>query len=256
MCFDDHARPPISISPNTEARGEELRLTASDGADIAAYLARPGDRPTAQVIVLPDARGLHHFYKELALRFAELGIRALSFDYFARSTENDDRTEPFDYRTHIQQTSVESFGLDLAAAVTAIRREQPEYIPTFTLGFCMGGSLSFWAGTQGHNLTGAIGFYAGLTRQFGAVTPALGWVDQIRNPILGLFGGADEGIPQEAVDDFDQALDAARIPHEIIVYPGAPHSFFDRKAAEFAHESADAWNRIQRFIADYRPVLV
>jgi carboxymethylenebutenolidase len=152
--------------------------------------------------------------------------------------------------------TTENFGLDLDAAVEAIRLDQPPATPTFTVGFCMGGSLSFWSGTRGYDLAGVIGFYGGLTRHFGAVTPALGWASQIQSPVLGLFGGADQGIPQEAIDEFEQALEQAHVPQEIVVYPGAPHSFFDRKAAEFATASADAWNRVQSFIADSQPVHV
>jgi carboxymethylenebutenolidase len=256
MCFDDDSHPPIPVSLHSGAHGEDIRLTAADGASIAAHLASPGDTPTAQVIVLPDARGLHQFYKELALRFAELGVRALAIDYFARSAENDDRTEPFDYMAHIQQMTTETFGLDLDAAVEAIRLDQSPATPTFTVGFCLGGSLSFWSGTRGYDLAGVIGFYGGLTRHLGAVTPALDWASQIQSPVLGLFGGADQGIPQEAIDQFEQALEKAHAPHEIVVYPGAPHSFFDRKAAEFATASADAWNRVQNFIANTQPVHV
>jgi carboxymethylenebutenolidase len=68
MCFDDDSHPPIPVSLHSGAHGEDIRLTAADGASIAAHLASPGDPPTAQVIVLPDARGLHQFYKDLALR--------------------------------------------------------------------------------------------------------------------------------------------------------------------------------------------
>jgi carboxymethylenebutenolidase len=150
----------------------------------------------------------------------------------------------------------ESFGLDLDAAVEAIRGEAEAERPTFTVGFCMGGSLSFWAGTRGYDLSGVIGFYASLTRYFGAVTPALDWVAQIQSPVLGLFGGADQGIPQEDVDRFERELQGAGIPHEIVVYPGAPHSFFDRKAEEFAVASADAWTRVQGFIAGHEAIRV
>ena len=66
--------------------------------------------------------------------------------------------------------------------------------------------------------------------------------------ILGLFGGADQSIPPTSVEQFDRALADARVPHELHTYPGAPHSFFDRRAAEFAEESADAWRRVQAFI--------
>jgi carboxymethylenebutenolidase len=69
--------------------------------------------------------------------------------------------------------------------------------------------------------------------------------------VLGLFGGADDGIPAEAIASFDTALDAAGVEHRLVTYPGAPHSFFDRKATDFAEESADAWARILGFIGDH-----
>ena len=71
--------------------------------------------------------------------------------------------------------------------------------------------------------------------------------------MLGLFGAADQGIPPEVVGAFDQALDQAGIEHEIVSYPGAPHSFFDRKAAEFNDASTDAWRRVLDFIRDHTP---
>jgi carboxymethylenebutenolidase len=254
MCFDDDSHPPMPLSQNSTAHGEDVTITAADGTHIAGYLATPGETARAQVVILPDARGLQSFYKELALRFADVGLRALAFDYFARTAEGNDRTEPFDYMSHIQEMTPATFGLDLDAAVDAIRGGTGQDLPTFTVGFCMGGSLSFWAGTRGYDLSGVIGFYASLTRIFGAVTPAIDWAAQIQCPVLGLFGGADQGIPQADVDRFEHKLEEAGIRHEIVVYPGAPHSFFDRKANEFATASADAWNRVQGFIAGHQTV--
>jgi len=66
--------------------------------------------------------------------------------------------------------------------------------------------------------------------------------------VLGLYGGADQGIPKEAREAFDAALDRAGVRHETIAYPGAPHSFFDRKAADYAEASTDAWDRTLAFI--------
>ena len=68
-------------------------------------------------------------------------------------------------------------------------------------------------------------------------------------PVLALYGGADEGIPPEAVAAFDRALDAAGIERETVVYPGASHSFFDRNQEQFADASADAWRRVLAFVA-------
>ena len=72
----------------------------------------------------------------------------------------------------------------------------------------------------------------------------IGWSWIILGTLLGLFGGADQGIPPEAVAQLDRNLDTAGVEHEIVTYPGAPHSFFDRKFAEYAQESADAWYEI------------
>ena len=70
--------------------------------------------------------------------------------------------------------------------------------------------------------------------------------------MLGLFGGADPAIPADQVEQFESALSAAGVEHEIHVYPGAPHSFFDRQQEEFAAESEDAWRRILGFLGRLR----
>ena len=69
--------------------------------------------------------------------------------------------------------------------------------------------------------------------------------------VLGLFGGADAGIPADAVEAFDEALTAAGVDHRLISYEGAPHSFFDRKAAEFADASDAAWGEVLGFIGTH-----
>ncbi len=65
------------------------------------------------------------------------------------------------------------------------------------------------------------------------------------------MGGADEGIPVDEVRSFEQALVDAVVEHEIVVYDGAPHSFFDRKQEQFADASADAWGRVLAFVERY-----
>jgi carboxymethylenebutenolidase len=69
-----------------------------------------------------------------------------------------------------------------------------------------------------------------------------------RCPVLGLFGGADPVIPAEHRDEFERGLSAAGVDHEIISYPGAPHSFFDRTAADHADACEDAWRRVLGFL--------
>ena len=71
--------------------------------------------------------------------------------------------------------------------------------------------------------------------------------------MLGLFGGADQNISADQVHMLDEKLDKAGVEHEIVIYPGPPHSFFDRRATEFADVSADAWKRVLGFIKSHTP---
>ena len=75
----------------------------------------------------------------------------------------------------------------------------------------------------------------------------------MRGAVLGIFGGADQGISADAVETFEAALSAAGVPNEIVTYPGAPHSFFDRKQEDYAQASEDAWERVLAFIRANTP---
>jgi carboxymethylenebutenolidase len=67
-------------------------------------------------------------------------------------------------------------------------------------------------------------------------------------PGVGLFGGADPKITAEHVEAFQKALDSGRIRNELVIYQGAPHSFFDRAVTEYARASQDAWTRVLAFV--------
>lgn len=243
MCHDLDSRPPIRAISGGSI-GNDLDLEAADGNRFAAFSADAAEPKGPGVVILPDVRGLHPFYQELALRFAEHGYDAVAIDYFGRTAGVGKRGDEFPYQEHVPLTTLEGVTADTAAAVVHLRSEDPER-PVFTVGFCFGGSNSWHQAAGGHGLAGAIGFYGHPRR------PPLGpiqRVDQFTCPILALMAGDDPGIPVEAVDEFRSALEEAGVEHELVVYPGAPHSFFDRKQAEYAAESADAWNRVLAFI--------
>src|SRR5579859_20407 len=251
MCYDNDARPPEPPQATGTARGEELVLTAQDGNRFAAYIAEPSQPTGAQVIIYPDIRGLHQFYKELALRFAETGIRALGLDYFGRTAGLTPRDDSFEFWPHVQQFQLSNFFLDVQAALDYLGGKHEGTAATFTIGFCLGGSLSLLTGTQHFALNGLIAFYAGLSRAFGGGQTVLEQADAIHYPVLGLFGGADQGIPVSDVERLDASLGQAGIEHTVTVYPGAPHSFFDRRSADYADASSDAWKRVLGFISDH-----
>lgn len=250
MCYDNRARPPIAPIAGGAEQVSDLILRAADGNEFRAHHARSARPFGAGVVILPDIRGLHPFYEELADRFAENGIDALAMDYFGRTAGTTPREDAFEWQPHVAATRADTIRQDVASALAFLRSPTggaPHAI--FTLGFCFGGAVSWTQAANNFGLAGAIGFYGrpvGPTRD--GSPPPIDLVTKFTCPILGLFGGADQGIPQSSVDAFDQALERAGVPHEIVVYPGAPHSFFDRHQSEYADASADAWSRILEFI--------
>jgi carboxymethylenebutenolidase len=249
MCTTHDSRPPIEPISGAAIDASRISLTGEDGAEIAAYLARPEGSTGAGIVILPDVRGLHPFFEELAMRFAERGIDALAIDYFGRTAATDDRGEGFDYMPEVAKARWEHLAGDIRTAVAHLRGLEPAPRSVFTTGFCMGGRLSSMSTTLGLGLAGAVPFYGWPTGPNRNGTPAPAeHADRIECDLLLFYGGADEGIQEGVRNEYDRALDDAGVRHETIVYPGAPHGFFDRKATEFQHESADAWDRILAFI--------
>ena len=246
MCFDLDSSPPISVISGAAVSHDDLVLEARDGNRFAAFLAAPEEPSAKGVVILPDVRGLYRFYEELALRFAERGYPALAFDYFGRTAGIEKRGEEFVYRPHVEAVTPEQIQLDVTAAVEHLRSLGVESV--FTVGFCMGGRQSWLAAADGHGLAGAVGFYGRPGEsQDGQPGPAQ-LATKMEAPILALQAGADANITADDNEAFEQALSDAGVEHELVVYEGAPHSFFDRKQDEFAGASEDAWNRTLEFI--------
>jgi carboxymethylenebutenolidase len=249
MCFDLDSAPPIPTISGAAVSHDDLVLEAGDGNRFGAFFSAPDEPARVGVVILPDVRGLYHFYEELALRLAERGYAALAFDYFGRTAGVAKRDDDFEYMPHVQQTTPAGVQADVAACVAHLRASGCESV--FTVGFCFGGRNSWLAAASGHGLAGAVGFYGrpgpGNDGSPGPIQRA----GEMTAPILALQGGADAGIPNELSEEFDAALTAAGVEHEVVVYEGAPHSFFDRKQAEFAADSEDAWNRVLAFFDRY-----
>jgi carboxymethylenebutenolidase len=248
MCFELDSEPPIPRIAGAAVSHDSLTLEAPDGNVFAAFRATPDDPATTGIVILPDVRGLYHFYEELALRFAERAYVALAFDYFGRTAGAEKRDDDFEYMPHVQQTKADLIQADIGACVRDVRARGCTSI--FTVGFCMGGRQSWLAAASGHGLRGAVGFYGHPGERNGVPGP-IQRVADIECPILALQAGDDQNITADDNAQFDAVLDGAGIDHEVIVYDGAPHSFFDRKQEQFADASEDAWRRVLGFLERY-----
>jgi carboxymethylenebutenolidase len=254
MCFEHGSRPPVAPIAGAAVDGRTIALSSADGTRFLGFHASAAEPSGAAMLVLPDVRGLHPYYEELALRFAEAGIEALAVDYFGRTAGTAGRSGDFDYRPHVAQTEHEQLRADISAAAAELRRGA-EVRALFSIGFCFGGRLSLLSASWPEvGLEGAVAFYGWPVGPSRAHLPApADRASEMRCPVLAIFGGDDEGISAEHRAAFAVALEQAGVAHELLTYPGAPHSFFDRKAAQFSDASADAWQKVLGFVRRLTP---
>ena len=258
MCYPPGSRPPevpdelVLPAMSGGAGGEDVTLTSADGTVFRGYVAR-APRADAAVVIAPDVRGLHPFYEELALRFASAGVHAIAFDYFGRTAGTARRTDDFEYTPHVRQATPKSVFADIAAARTHIERETGVR-RAFVVGFCFGGRIAFLSAAEIPGLAGVVGFYGRLGKREAETWPVPAeQAKRMRAPVLGLFGGADPGIPATDVAAFEAALSDAGVEHHVETYPSTPHSFFDRKYEEYREACDDAWRRVLAFMRTGSP---
>ena len=245
MCYTNAARSPLPPIMGGSTDDADLVLTAADGNRFRAYAARAATPSGAGVVVIPDPRGVHPFYKDLVRRFAQAGVDAVVIDYIDRSAGMSDRPENFDLRAAIGKTTPEGIASDVAAGIAYVRSPAGGGVASvFTVGFCFGGAQSWRQSAAQPELSGAIGFYGIPSRVRDAIP-------QMKAPLLLLLAGNDQASTPEDFAQFDRELTQAGVPHQKVVYEGAPHSFFDRTFEEHKEASADAWRQMLAFIKEH-----
>jgi len=224
---------------------EMVEYPGPDGEMLPGYLARPdGEGPYPGVIVLQEWWGVNEHIKDVTRRVALERFVALAPDLYKGQVA----TEPDEARKLVMEldmgAAVEEIGsaADFLLAHEAVSGEQADI-----MGFCMGGRLVLMsalndAGTGRYGA--AVAFYGQpLTPDEAA---------QVKTPILGLYGADDGGIPVTEVTMMQEALAAAGVEHEIQIYEGAPHSFFNDTRESYRPEAAaDAWQRTLGWFAQY-----
>jgi carboxymethylenebutenolidase len=242
MCYSDDARPPLPPVGGAASDHGELRLISSDGTRFLAYAARSASPSGRGVVVLPDARGLHQFYKEFAVRLAGAGFEAVVLDYFGRTAQDDNRSDGFDWKPHLESTTPEQVAADVRACLDYLTTPDGGRPSTvFSVGFCFGGATSWRQSAHNREFAGCIGFYGGQPLE--RVGP---WIPQMHSPVLMLLAGEDFTTPEEFAE-FATKVRGVGVEVETHTYPGAPHAFFDRRFVEHQQACEDAWRRILDF---------
>jgi carboxymethylenebutenolidase len=242
VCHGDDSRPPAPPRAGAVAEAADLHLTSADGTRFMAYVARPERPGGAAAVILPDLRGLHGFYKGFAERMAEAGITAIAIDYFGRELGDGERNgTPEQMMPLVMGLAPEQVAADVAAAVEHVRGLDG-VDDVFAVGFCFGGSQAWLQSALTPGLAGCIGFY-------GRPADVRPFLARLETPMLLLAGTEDMLTPAEDFRAFGGELDDVGVEHELVLYDGAPHAFFDVAAGDWAAECADAWERLLSFVA-------
>lgn len=243
MCFTNDQRPPDPPRSSTVAEHGRLDLSAADGNRFAAYDAVPETRRGASLVLLPDIRGMHPYYTDLALSFAHAGVDVVAFDPYGRTAGTGPRGDDFEFMAHAKVLEPAQVLVDAHAAAARLRSRSDD--PVFTLGFCKFGAESWRLSATDLGAAGCMGFY-GMPAAVANDIPAM------TAPVLVLAAGADQATSPEGNEAFDRALAEAGKEHEYVIYDGAPHSFFDRSFTQWTSACEDAWVRMLGFIDRYR----
>jgi carboxymethylenebutenolidase len=245
VCFDHDALPPDPARSGLLAGSERSTIDADDGNRFAVTIARTTAADPAGVVIIPDVRGLHPYYERLAEHAADAGLHAIAIDPYGRTAGAEHRSEGFDHRPHRERIGEDQLRADVRSAASALRDAGATHV--VSMGFCFGGRASLLQASQ-RSVDGVIAFYGPPTEAGGDPSPIEeARAGLVRVPVLGLYGAADASIPREDTEAYDAALEAAGVDHRIVVYSGAPHSFFDRKMSEHADACRNAWARVLGF---------
>ena len=242
-------QPVAAATVTTSSEGleaGEVRIPVADG-EIPAYRAMPAQGSHFPVVlVVQEIFGVHEHIKDVCRRFAQQGYCAVAPELYARQgdvSKMSDWKQIFaEVVNKVPDAQVMS---DLDAAMAWARkssRGDPRKLAV--TGFCWGGRITWLYAAHNKDLQAGVAWYGRLKGQATELQPRYPYdvVADLAAPVLGLYGGQDQGIPLEDVNAMRDALKAADKPSEIVVYPEAGHAFFaDYRPSFRADDAAAGW---------------
>ena len=227
---------------------------AVPGGDMPAYFARTEGRANPPVIlVAQEIFGLHEHIKDVTRRLAKLGAFAVAPDYYFRKGDLTKITELQALFPIVNtKTDAELFS-DLDTTVAWAKAQGGDTARLGIIGFCRGGRTVWRYSTHG-NLKAGVAFYGTLKDPPNEAMPvnALASAKEVKEPVLGLYGAEDQGIPVDHVKEMEAALKAAGKTAEFKIYPGAPHGFNADYRASYRKDAADdAWAQMTAWFKKY-----
>lgn len=237
----------ITTSPEGLTAGE-VRVP-SGGADLPAYRAMPATGgPFPTVLVVSEVFGVHEHIKDVCRRFAKLGYYAIATDFFARNGDAATETDRDRLMNDIVgRTSDAQVAGDMDATLAFAKGSgKADGSKAAIVGFCWGGRQVWLNAARHPEFKAAVAWYGPLAGPVNDMKPKnpLDVAAQVAVPVLGLYGGKDVGITPEHVAAMREALEAAKAPSQIVVYPDAPHAFHaDYRPSYRKDDALDSWTK-------------
>jgi carboxymethylenebutenolidase len=236
-------------------------LTAGDvripvaGGEMPGYRAAPaGVASPPVVIVAMEIFGLHEYIKDVTRRLAKLGAFAVAPDYYFRKGDISKIAEIGQILPLVNSKPDAELLSDLDSTVAWAKAQGADTGRLGIIGFCRGGRTVWEYAAHSKDLKAGVAFYGPLVDPPNPLWPKspTQLAPEMKAPVLGLYGGADQGISAAQIDAMKAALAANHKVADFKVYPGAPHGFHADYRPSYRKDAAeDAWRQMQAWLKKY-----
>lgn len=233
----------------------EVKIPVGD-ATIPGYRAMPSKGgPFPVVLVVQEIFGVHEHIKDVCRRFAKLGYFAVAPELYYRQGDVSKLKSIDEIRPIVAKVPDEQVMADLDATVEFAKQSGKGDVAKLGItGFCWGGRIVWLYSAHSKQLKAGVAWYGRLVGEPNANNPKhpVNIAADLNAPVLGLYGGKDQGIPLETVEQMRTALESAKVDAQIVVYPDSPHAFFaDYRPSYKEDDAKDAWQKLQAWFKQH-----
>jgi carboxymethylenebutenolidase len=233
----------------------DTKIPTSSG-DLPAYYARPAKGTHfAVVIVIEEIFGVHEHIADICRRLAKAGYLAVATEYYARIADLSKMTDGATiFKEVINKAPDAQFLSDVDATITWAGKNKGDLAHVGVTGFCRGGRQTWLIAENNKRVKAAVAWYGPVLGATSDIQPktATDGADQLKCPLLGLYGGQDASIKMDDVHAAEAKAKAAHKTVEIVIYPDAPHGFNADYRPSYRKDAAeDGWKRMLAWFAKY-----